>query len=1776
MLGSSVFGHSGEFGPSRTDLSLPGRGLHFAFVRSYRSSLADRAGELGRGWTASIAKRVEAAGDDLLVHDGTGLAHRFAREGRGFASPPGYYGIIAVEPGGIVLRHRYGVVTTFEAASRGGRIRSVADRHGNALTFAYGGDRIEILDTLERRIDVALAKGRIQEVRDHAGRIWTYRYDAEERLVEVVQPATRSAPARTLLRYGYDNANRLQSMTDAKGQTWLVVRYDDAGRVVEQTHGSGTYTFAYDTEGRGRSSVARITCRLKNGGTLVVTHDPAGHPVLRTLRVRRDAFVPEDVAGIADDTVPVITTISYNRHGERVSRKAPAGDLTTWVFAADDPDPRNRGNCLIRTVTPAAGVSAAQASLVTTWKYDKTFQVPLSVTDPRGSTTTYRYDPKGDRVGTTFAPFTHQPVGTDGADRPTPVKLTLEATYAYNSRGQLIRKKHIDGSETTFEYYPVSDPSGRGGPGTATADPNAICGYLARVTRDANGARRQTSYRWDNYGTLAEVLDGQRNAVRLRYDAMGRLKRLDGRGPGAWIEYRYDENGNEIESIQPFERLGADADSGRFVTRAGTIRELRTYDLLDRIVTRTIAGDDMRITERFVRDADERLVRLVQPTGAVTEIEYDERDLPIASTRAAGTGRAITERRAYTMNGDLRSETDGRAGTTLHHFDGFGRHVLTIDRLGTRWARELDAGDNAVRVVVKSRGDRGAPFIESTISYDEWDRPVRIDKAWRDASGRALGASGWDGREGVSSTVVEYAANGRPGRIWNEGGNVVAVDYDSLGQVAVIGDSTGERAELAYDVNGNPTTLSLRVPVPGGDEKWSTVRARYDEMDRLVSRQVDDDAPEGFAHDTLGGVNDHRRSTGLEVRLLHDPLGRKVGQAFVVADAGDGSAASISRRFEYDDTYRLTAHTDGAGNRTTYRYDTLGRQVGIVYPNGALAIAEHDANGNIVRTVDPRGVEIVLRYDAADRIVERRTRGAGTDATTEIESFEYDAVGRLVRATTPTGELRRTHDSLSRLLTEQFAGRTLSITYDAAGRPAALDYPGGERIRRTFDVRGRVVAVNTATGEPIASVAYRAGEQVARLTLGDVLDATCDYDRQGRLASVRYVRREDGSLVEGFRYAYDDADRVVYEVQLSDGVGERYEFDAANRPVRARYGIRDVLDPASPFEVETVYEHFPEGPWRRRRDLDSRGVVIADQRGTIDERNRYRRFGGTSFVNDAAGNTVRKGTDNPGFWLYTYDALGRLTKAERFDVNGRRIQTIEYEYDALGRQVRKTVTDRDGAATVTEYVWSGSTLLEEYENGVLVRTYVYGIATDPARLTVDRGGRADYWYLHNGRGLAAGLVKASDPNSFAERYGYEITGFSFMKEIGGIKVDLPERPDRASSLWNSVLAGDAFGTLSRDWASGTVTGPGGRHLDPLIAAALNMSATIGGGTHGTLKMTLGKQFESFLGMLGLGGRSNGFISRGGTGGKGSKDTAGASSSLGGAEKGSSSGAATGGGQGIGLSRMARDFALYAAGSLFPSSGQNPAFDFTKGGGGSSGTSGGSSGESTGFMSSPGGEVLSGILTGIGTGLQSQISGGPPKGDPPPGSPSSSGSGEKKPTSAEQEKAWKERQEKEAKEKEAKEREAREKEAKEKEAKEKEAKEKGEKGKDSKDAEEKDETDDKKDKGTTYGDPDQQYQSAIVTTPEQLEMRLNGRKQPVDPNAGGGGWEIDTSSPPPNHGGLDPTVVRFDGETFGGLTLEGGEPKFPIGPVRYVRDYEPPQPPHPPNGGGENEHDLGIP
>lgn len=1694
---ASVYSHSGEFAPIYTDLQLTGRGLDFKFIRSYRSSLAGDIGDMGRGWSSSIAKKIERNGDDIIYHNGAGEVYKFAREKKGnYTSPTGFYGILFQEKEQFFIHQRYGVAYRFEVPEEGGRILGIEDRNYNSIQFSYSANAIVIIDSLNRKIDISISKGLLQELNDHAGRTWKYSYDQNDCLIEVTQPATTDFPNGTSVKYAYDNNHRLISVTDAKSQKYLVNYYDKSGKVVAQEHGSGVFKMEYDAIGEGENgfSTHRTTCITKNESRLVLEHSGVGNVLSRTLFVRKESFAPQDSTGINGNDVPLITNSVYNKNSELTSRIFPAGNKTEWVYSENAEDSLNQGNLLQIIEIPQTEIKSDQTRIVTGYEYEPKFQLTTTHIDPRGNKTSYDYDERGNLIVKTYPSVTTQPVNS-GTPRPSPFDRIQQDEYQYNSMGQLLQKKHIDGSITKYHYYPVDDPIGTSGPNTATDNPDKVCGYLARVVRDANGKQIKNEYAYDNFGNAVTVLDGKNNPSRLQYNAMGKVECVTSREPFKHrIDFKYDANYNEIESAQSFERLEYDETKQKTTVKSSILRELIEYNALDNVTLRKIVGDDKIITEYFVRDADEQIINQIQPLGNATEYVYDERNLLIEKKFGVGTKETFSNRFTYTLNGAVRTSTDGNGNTTTHNYDGFHRYKGFTNPIGTKKTQWFDEADNVVRVEIDGLatkksifGYRGsAPLMEAKYYFDQWNRMYRVDKAWHNHSnGDKLGESQWNGEKGIVSTVLEYAQNGLPGKVWTETGNVVGVEYDGVGRVVQMKDLTGEEFSFEYDENNNPTLLKHLGPEGEGKRFERALRRSHDEMDRLVWQQENDEAPERFAYNSLGNVINHVGKSGIEIHYTDDSLGRRVGHAYTIKDALDDSKVQkIVRSFEYDDNYRISAYTDAAGKRTMYRYDTLDRQTGVVFPDDNVASVEYDANGNIISEFDQNNNQINNRYNASNQIVERRSIIKHTGNET-VEQFEYDGADRLVTAIAPDATIRRTYDSLSRLLTEQQGDHVLGFNQDSSGNLTSLVYPGGEEVHKEYDIQNRVSSVKNNAGETIAKFIYRANDQVAKMLLGSVIETDFSYNQQERLEKIEYRRTDNNKLVEGFQYQYDDTGKMTHEIQLSVGstYGERYYYDDANRATRAQYGVQNVFDPNSSFEQETSYEHFPEGSWKRRVDLDGQGQIIDDQIGTINQRNNYQDFGKISFSYDANGNCIRKGKSNPGYCEYTYDQDNKLIKSLCYDAQGNQKQTIEYFYDSFGRQVRKIVTDMSGSITDYTYVWGGSILLQEYENGVLVRTYCYGIGSTPVQLSDSKGGR-HYYYTHNGKGLASGLLHQKDPYKFVETYFHEFAGGSFMKEINGIPIGIPSRNSTISSMLNSILSGDYL----RDWMNGSDSFIGGTHLNPEIAAMLN-----GGMGNGGVRGAMIKQFNDFLKSIGCGNYGNGLTGGGKQGGLP---------------------------PGVKLGYGAPNWSLYGGGGPFDVSSPTPPYKMT------------SEAEKLGnkVMNNP---VVKVIIEGVNAGVIPVVTpagSNPAKDAPPPGSSSSAGDvrnlGEK---AAEEAKA---KAQKDAEDKAKRDADDA---AKKKAADEEENKRK---------LKEAEEEEPEEDEGSAMTDPDYVHHSSgsgmsLREMARYIYNKLNETRRPAEPNGGIGSPGINTSySPPPKKGGIDPTIAYFVDDPgfrfFGGI------------------------------------------
>ncbi|MES9904155.1 MAG: DUF6531 domain-containing protein, partial [Sedimenticola sp.] len=253
---------TGNMYHDETDLAIKGRGLDYAFTRTYNSDQSTHDATMGFGWTHSYNMRLRSNdhGECPNCTAGTGVGKRpengnqitssiSYRDERGgehnylvdestlaVTSPSGEYDTLSFNTPAVgqhTLTFRNGTQYLFEVPAGDGDIRSmpdvaarlkeIADPHGNSLYFSYDtGGRLEsVTDNLGITERTGLTFGysgtdpRIQSITDWTGRSWNYDYDPEGNLQSVTDPLTNP------ITYSYHADHLLHEITlpqDRQGQ----------------------------------------------------------------------------------------------------------------------------------------------------------------------------------------------------------------------------------------------------------------------------------------------------------------------------------------------------------------------------------------------------------------------------------------------------------------------------------------------------------------------------------------------------------------------------------------------------------------------------------------------------------------------------------------------------------------------------------------------------------------------------------------------------------------------------------------------------------------------------------------------------------------------------------------------------------------------------------------------------------------------------------------------------------------------------------------------------------------------------------------------------------------------------------------------------------------------------------------------------------------------------------------------------------------------------------------------------------------------------------------------------------------------------------------------------------------------------------------------------------------------------------------------------------------------------------------------------------------------
>lgn len=705
-------------------------------------------------------------------------------------------------------------------------------------------------------------------------------------------------------------------------------------------------------------------------------------------------------------------------------------------------------------------------------------------------------------------------------------------------------------------------------------------------------------------------------------------------------------------------------------------------------------------------------VSIVAPGGETTTVGLDANGLASSIRDPGGNITYLT----MSSGGLLTDLIDPRGKHHTFRFDALGRLLKDADPVGG--FTQLDRVGSDSSFVVTKTSALGRSMIMSVDRSDSEN-----DLRETTAPDGTITTTNFRSQEIVTSTLPDGTQISRQlGADPRFGTNAPTSDTTvttPAGKVLHV----AETRDAALAVVGSPlSAISVTSTVTVNDKPYTST---YDAASQTITTTTPAGRQRVLTLDALGRVSSAQTGTLLPVSVEYDSHGRVAGV----------SQGTRRYTFAYDPTKidQLTGITDPLLRSVGFHYDGTGRVDQQTLPDGQQVLAGYDASSNLTSLTPPGRPAHGFGYtdvDLQQSYAPPAVAGDGTRST----SYTYNADRQLTQVARPDARvITPTWDSASGRLTQlSWSSGTESFAYDAAGRLAALDAPGGVNLAfgydgplpltetwsgsagvhgeltRTFDDDFRLSSEALAGGASIAFsydddglLAGAGAETIARsaetgqttgTTLGNLTTSRI-YNAYGEPA--RDAASYSGSPV--YDAIYDDGavnprdalGRVQHLTQTIAGQTRAYDY---------RYDLRGRL---AGVQVD--------GAITREYTFDGNGNRLTKTAGGVttyyvyDDQDRLLCERSTTGTDCAADVTVG----------YAWTANGEL--AARMDAGG----TTSYGYDELGNL--RTVRLPDG--TAIEYLIDGANRrVGKRVNGVITRQWLYRNSLKPVAELNGAGG----------------------------------------------------------------------------------------------------------------------------------------------------------------------------------------------------------------------------------------------------------------------------------------------------------------------------------------------------------------------------------------------------------------------------------------------------------------------
>lgn len=775
------------------------------------------------------------------------------------------------------------------------------------------------------------------------------------------------------------------------------------------------------------------------------------------------------------------------------------------------------------------------------------------------------------------------------------------------------------------------------------------------------------------------------------------------------------------------------------------------YDGGGRLITIT-DGDGNIIT--IERNSSGSPTAIVGPYGQRTTLAVDANGYLNQITDPAGQSIQFVT----TESGLLTALTDARGG--VHHFayDGAGRLIRDEDAAGNVTTLSRVESATAYTITLTSAGQ---PTIYASHRLPEGTR--RLTTTFPDGS-QSVAEQFTDGTSTIRyADGTQATAALAPDPRWGMGAPFVKSQTITTPEGRTQSTTRARQATLSdpfailslqaitesVTFNGDTVTSfytaqthQITTTSAAGRTTISTLDARG----RVVQAQLIGLEAISFGYDSRGRVSTTSIGSGGSARttvLSYVALGPAAGHLASVTDP-----LSRTTTFTYDAAGRAVDQTLPGGQSIAYSYDAAGNLTGVTPPGRAAHTFVWRADGQLQSYAPPSpssgvvGAPTNYLYDLMGRLT------GVVQADGQTMTLGYDASGRPTALSQSQSLLNVAHDpatgDVQSIVTS--AGVLLTFGYDGIlPRSETWSGPVAGSVSRTFDnaLRTATRSVNSvvvtleydADGLLVQAGALALGRHPAHgmvisTTLGAVTDEW-SYTGFGGLAS--YAARTGEMNLYAAQYTRDQIGRIVQESETISGVTTlfAYTYDVSGR-------LHTVAVDGTPLQSYT---------YDNNGNRMGAGAPASPILANYDGQDRLISAGTTTYTHTLNGEIQRKDVSGQTT-LYRYDILGFLVGVTLPDG-----EQIEYILDGLGRRVGKRV---DGVLVEGWLYDERARVVAELDgSGAVIGRFVYGSRPNTPDYLVR--GAASYRIISNHLGSPRLVVNAAD-GAIVQRMDYDAYG----------------------------------------------------------------------------------------------------------------------------------------------------------------------------------------------------------------------------------------------------------------------------------------------------------------------------------------------------------------------------------------------------------------------------------